>query len=206
MTKRLFKTAAAWRAWLKRNHAREKEIWLVYYKKGSGKTSVTYEEALQEALCYGWIDSIVSRLDDERYMQKYTPRNVDSIWSAGNKERVRKLIAQGRMAAPGMAKIDAAKRNGSWDKLSDIDRIGRTNEIPEDLRWALAGKKEAARIIERVKTYLVQNPVGLGTPLKGIFKGLFRYRSGMYRVIYAVDMAEKKIIVLHVKHRKEAYR
>lgn len=150
MTKRLFKTAAAWRAWLKRNHAREKEIWLVYYKKGSGKTSVTYEEALQEALCYGWIDSIVSRLDDERYMQKYTPRNVDSIWSAGNKERVRKLIAQGRMAAPGMAKIDAAKRNGSWDKLSDIDRIGRTNEIPEDLRWALAGNPVANEKFERL--------------------------------------------------------
>jgi mRNA interferase RelE/StbE len=67
-------------------------------------------------------------------------------------------------------------------------------------------KKDVARIVERVKTYLVQNPAGLGTPLKGIFKGLFRYRYGMYRVIYAVDMAEKKIIVLHVKHRKEAYR
>jgi mRNA interferase RelE/StbE len=67
-------------------------------------------------------------------------------------------------------------------------------------------KKDAAKIIERVKNYLVQNPVGLGTPLKGIFKGLFRYRYGMYRVIYAIDMAEKKIIVLHVKHRKDAYR
>ena len=67
-------------------------------------------------------------------------------------------------------------------------------------------KKDAARIVERVKTYLVQNPEGLGTPLKGIFKGLFRYRYGVYRVIYALDMAEKKIIVLHVKHRKEAYR
>lgn len=67
-------------------------------------------------------------------------------------------------------------------------------------------KKDAARIVEKVKTYLVQDPAGLGTPLKGIFKGLFRYRYGMYRVIYAVDMAEKKIIVLHVKHRKEAYR
>lgn len=67
-------------------------------------------------------------------------------------------------------------------------------------------KKDAARIVERVKTYLVQNPAGLGTPLKGIFKGLFKYRYGNYRVIYAMDMAEKKIIVLHVKHRKEAYR
>ena len=68
------------------------------------------------------------------------------------------------------------------------------------------GKKDAARIVERVKTHLVQNPAGLGTPLKGIFKGLYRYRYGVYRVIYALDMADKKIIVLHAKHRKEAYR
>lgn len=67
-------------------------------------------------------------------------------------------------------------------------------------------KRDAARIVDRVKTYLVQNPAGLGAPLKGIFKGLFRYRYGNYRVIYAIDIAEKKIIVLHVKHRKEAYR
>ncbi len=67
-------------------------------------------------------------------------------------------------------------------------------------------KKDACRIVERVKTYLVQDPTGLGTPLKGIFRGLFRYRYGMYRIIYAVDVTEKKIIVLHVKHRKKAYR
>ena len=150
MKKRLFKSAAAWRAWLGRNHAREKEIWLVYYKRGSGKTSVTHEEALEEALCYGWIDSVISRLDDERYMQKWTPRNVDSIWSAANKERIRKLIAEGRMATPGMAKIEAAKRNGSWDKLSDIDRIGRTDEIPEDLSQALATNPVAKEKFERL--------------------------------------------------------
>jgi mRNA interferase RelE/StbE len=77
-------------------------------------------------------------------------------------------------------------------------------KVLQDLE--LIDKKDAARIVERVKTYLVQNPAGLGTPLKGIFKGLFRYRYGVYRVIYALDMAEKKMIILHVKHRKEAYR
>ena len=77
-------------------------------------------------------------------------------------------------------------------------------KVLEDLE--VIDKKDAARIVERVKTYLVQNPAGLGTPLKGIFKGLFRYRYGVYRVIYALDMAEKKVIILHVKHRKEAYR
>jgi len=148
--KRLFKNAAAWRAWLARHYAREKSIWLVYYKKGSGKTSLTYSEALDEALCYGWIDSTVNRLDSERYMQKWTPRNLDSIWSAANKERVKKLMAQGRMAAPGKAKVAAAKRNGSWDKLSDIDRIGRTGEIPEDLSAALAGNPAAREKFERL--------------------------------------------------------
>lgn len=150
MRTRLFKTAAAWREWLERNHAREKEIWLVYYKRGSGKTSVTYKEALQEALCYGWIDSIVKRFDSERYMQKWTPRNADSIWSAANKEWVKKLVAEGRMAAPGMAKVQAAKRNSSWNKLSDIDRIGRTGEIPEDLREALAENPAAKDNFERL--------------------------------------------------------
>ncbi len=77
-------------------------------------------------------------------------------------------------------------------------------KVLEDL--VAIDKKDAARIVERVKTHLIQNPGGLGTPLKGIFKGLFRYRYGVYRVIYALDIAEKKIIVLHVKHRKEAYR
>lgn len=150
MTQRLFRTAAAWRAWLERNHSREKGIWLVYYKKGSGKTSVTYEEALQEALCYGWIDSTTHRFDSERYMQRWTPRNPDSVWSAANKERVRKLVADGRMALPGMAKIEAARRNGSWDKLNDIDRIGRTSEIPEDLREALDGNPGAKDKFERL--------------------------------------------------------
>jgi uncharacterized protein YdeI (YjbR/CyaY-like superfamily) len=138
VVKKLFKTAIDWRAWLEQNHAREKEIWLVYYKRAAGKTSVTHEEALDEALCYGWIDSIVSRLDAERYMQKWTPRKADSVWSAANKERIKKLKAEGRMAAAGKAKVAAARRNGSWDKLSDIDRIGRPAVIPEDLKAALA--------------------------------------------------------------------
>jgi mRNA interferase RelE/StbE len=77
-------------------------------------------------------------------------------------------------------------------------------KVLEDLE--AIDKKDASKIVQRVKTYLVQNPVGLGTPLRGIVKGLFRYRYGRYRIIYAVDIAEKKIIVLHVKHRKDSYR
>jgi uncharacterized protein YdeI (YjbR/CyaY-like superfamily) len=100
MARKLFRTVADWRAWLEQNHDREKEIWLIYYKKGTGKTSVTHEEALDEALCFGWIDSVVNRLDAERYVQKWTPRKVDSVWSAANKARIEKLTAEGRLAAP----------------------------------------------------------------------------------------------------------
>jgi len=150
LTRRLFRTAAAWRAWLERNHDREDGIWLVYYKKASGKRSVTYEEALDEALCYGWIDSIVNRIDDERYMQKWTPRRPGSIWSAANKARIKKLKDGGRLTAAGLEKISAAKRDGSWNRLSDIDRIGRTNEIPEDLRAALAENLAAGIKFDRL--------------------------------------------------------
>jgi uncharacterized protein YdeI (YjbR/CyaY-like superfamily) len=146
---KLFKTRNAWRAWLARNHDKQKGIWLAYYKKAAGKKSVTYEEALQEALCYGWIDSRVGTLDAERYKQRYTPRNDKSIWSSSNKARVDKLIAEGRMAPPGLAKVEAAKRNGSWDSLNDIERIGRGAEIPADLLEALGREERARQIFEK---------------------------------------------------------
>jgi uncharacterized protein YdeI (YjbR/CyaY-like superfamily) len=145
---KLFKTRQAWRSWLARHHSRETGIWLSYYKKGSGKRSVTYEEALQEALCYGWIDSTVGRLDAERYKQRYTPRNVKSVWSSSNKARVAKLIAEGRMAPPGLAKVEAARRNGSWDSLNDVERVGRGGEIPADLLEALERDGRARQIFE----------------------------------------------------------
>lgn len=148
-TPRLFKTRQAWRAWLSRNHAREKGIWLAYYKKGSGKRSVTYEEALQEALCFGWIDSTIGRVDEERYKQRFTPRKEKSVWSSSNKARVEKLIAEGRMAPPGLAKVEAAKRNGSWESLSDIDRIGKGAELPPDLLHALAAEPQAQAIFDK---------------------------------------------------------
>jgi uncharacterized protein YdeI (YjbR/CyaY-like superfamily) len=109
---------------------------------------VTYEEALQEALCFGWIDSTVGRIDDERYKQKYTPRNARSVWSSSNKARVAKLIAEGRMAPPGLAKVEAAKRDGSWESLSDVERIGRAAELPSDLLEALSAEPRAKALFE----------------------------------------------------------
>ncbi len=101
---------------------------------------MTYKEALDEALCYGWIDSIVNRLDEERYTQKWTPRRAGSVWSAANKARIKKLKEAGRMTEPGLAKVAAARRDGSWNTLSDIDRIGRPPKIPPELEVALAAR------------------------------------------------------------------
>lgn len=94
-----------WRTWLEQNHDKATEIWLVYYKRHTGLLSISYEDAVEEALCFGWIDSIVRRIDDERYAQKFTPRSDKSQWSALNKRRVAKLIREGRMTPAGLAKL-----------------------------------------------------------------------------------------------------
>jgi len=153
MKPRLFKTAAAWRDWLARNGGRESEIWLAYYKKASGKASVTYSQALDEALCYGWIDSTVNRLDDERYMQHWTPRKPNSVWSAANKDRIAKLTAEGRMAPPGLAAIERAKANGSWEKIDDVERISRGGGPPADVLADIAARPGLGKKFEALPNY-----------------------------------------------------
>lgn len=142
MAEKLFKNRTQWRKWLDKHHATETEIWLVYYKKQSGKQSVRYEEAVEEALCYGWIDSKVKRLDAERYMQRYTPRLPGSIWSKTNKKRIQRLIGDGRMTAAGLAVIEAAKQDGSWARL---DALEAEPTVPEDLADALAENARAGK-------------------------------------------------------------
>jgi len=97
-----------WRAWLKKHYKSETEIWLIYYKKHSGRPRISYDEAVEEALCFGWIDSIVKRMDDEKFAQKFTPRRDSTRWSDLNKERLRKVIREGRMTEAGLAKVDLA--------------------------------------------------------------------------------------------------
>jgi len=97
-----------WRAWLKRNHRQKKEIWLIYYRKASGKKRIPYNDAVEEALCFGWIDSTVKRIDHERFAQRFTPRKRTSRLSQMNKERIRKLISEGRMTPAGLAAVSHA--------------------------------------------------------------------------------------------------
>ena len=111
-----FKDRAEWRRWLRRNHDKSSEIWILTYKKHTCRQCASYEDTLEEAICYGWIDSRVRRIDDERHTWRFAPRKPNSIWSLSNRKRAERLIREGRMADPGMAKVDAAKQNGEWDR------------------------------------------------------------------------------------------
>lgn len=133
------KNRAEWRQWLQENHQTSGGIWLIYYKKGSGKPTISYDEAVEEALSFGWIDSKVNALDEERYMQIFTPRKQGSIWSKLNKARVKKIIEEERITLAGLEKIEAAKKDGSWDFLDDIENL----IIPEDLKEALESNEAA---------------------------------------------------------------
>jgi len=124
---------ATWRAWLEANHDRESGAWLVSWKRGRGP-AVDYGEAVEEALCFGWIDSTAGRVDDDRSKLYFAPRKPRSGWSASNKARVSRLIADGRMAPAGLAAIERAKANGSWSLLDDVEQ----GVIPDDLAAALA--------------------------------------------------------------------
>jgi uncharacterized protein YdeI (YjbR/CyaY-like superfamily) len=109
MRKTLYVTSREkWRAWLTKHYQSETEVWLIYYKKHSGQPRIAYDHAVEEALCFGWIDSLVKRIDDEKFAQKFTPRRDGAKWSALNKRRLRKLIREGRMTEAGLAKIDVA--------------------------------------------------------------------------------------------------
>jgi uncharacterized protein YdeI (YjbR/CyaY-like superfamily) len=127
------KTAAEWRRWLRDNHDKAQGVWLVAYKAGTGRSRLTYEESIPDALSYGWIDSLNKPLDDERTALLFTPRKPGSGWSRTNKVRIERLMKEGRMEAAGLSKIAAAKRDGSWTLLDSVEAL----EVPNDLRTAL---------------------------------------------------------------------
>jgi uncharacterized protein YdeI (YjbR/CyaY-like superfamily) len=135
-----------WRSWLEKNGDKESVIWLIFYKKHSGKRSVLYPEAVEEALCFGWIDSILKRLDDERYIQKFTPRKEKSTWSLLNVRRVREMIRQGRMTDKGLALYRYAEEHGLLPE-SDY-KPEKYLEIPEFVADALSANKKAVKYFD----------------------------------------------------------
>jgi uncharacterized protein YdeI (YjbR/CyaY-like superfamily) len=134
---RSFRTAVAFERWLSKNHDRETEIWLRVYKKGSGVISVTTAEALDIALCWGWIDAIRKSFDEESFLQRYTPRGRKSLWSQINRDHVARLTAAGRMTPHGQRQVDAAVADGRWDRAYAPIRSASVESIPEDLRTAI---------------------------------------------------------------------
>ena len=135
-----------WRRWLVENHVREKDgVWLVFQRKGAGKSSLEYEEAVEEALCFGWVDSLIKRIDEQTYCRKFTPRKDASDWSNSNKLRVRKITKEGKMTEFGLEKIKAAKKSGRWQ--IDPRPLIRL-DVPQDLSAAFARNSAARNFFE----------------------------------------------------------
>lgn len=130
----------SWREWLEENHNREKEVWVILYKKHTGKTTLSYEECVEGALCFGWIDSVTRRIDENRHAQKFTPRKKKGTWAASNKKRVERLMQQGLMAEAGLESIRIARENGSWDTRPLTEQ---TIEMSEQFRTALEASPPA---------------------------------------------------------------
>ncbi|RZK55337.1 MAG: hypothetical protein EOO87_08165 [Pedobacter sp.] len=122
-----------WREWLTENHCLKESVWLIYYKKKSNLYSMSWGDAVEEALCFGWIDSVRKTLDDERFLQLFTRRKPKGTWSKINKQKIEQLIQTGLMTEAGLAVISRAKENGSWDILNEVEDL----KIPDDLNNAL---------------------------------------------------------------------
>ncbi len=140
MDELIFETRIDWRQWLAENHDNSEGVWMVYYKKHTKKRCVSYNDAVEEALCFGWIDSIVKTVDNEKYKQKYSPRRKNSIWSKLNKSRVDKMIKAGLMTPFGLAKMEEAKKNGQWDKAYETSKMPK---MPKEFKQALEKDIEA---------------------------------------------------------------
>ena len=138
-------TSQEWRDWLASRYDKEQEVWLIFYKKGTGIQSIDYEAAVEEALCYGWIDSIIKKIDESQYARKFTPRNEDSKWSETNKKRVERLLKSGRMTQAGMLLIEKAKESGQWDQS---ERPVISYDPPEALLKALKQNNKAKDFFE----------------------------------------------------------
>jgi uncharacterized protein YdeI (YjbR/CyaY-like superfamily) len=150
---RPFANEAAFEAWLKKNHDRATEVWIKMFKKGSGKPSIDWQQAVDVALCWGWIDGIRKAFDEEAFLQRYTPRKAKSRWSRINVERVQRLTKAGRMTLHGQVHVDAAKSDGRWEAAYPSPS---TIEVPTDFLAAIATKRKALemyRTLKREQTY-----------------------------------------------------
>lgn len=147
---KFFSSISEWHDWLKKYHTFEKKIWLIIQKKGSKNLGVRYEEVVLEAIAHGWVDGKMKRLNDDEFMQRFTPRRSDSLWSMSNRKRVERLISEGRMTPAGLKKVEEAKKKGIWDKAySSRDVIN----VPDDLIESFKKNKTANENFESFPPY-----------------------------------------------------
>ena len=184
---------AAWRTWLATNHSTSPGIWLVFDKKSSRADRLAYVDAVEEALCYGWIDSTVRTLDDARYVQLMTPRKPKSTWARTNKARVERLIAAGLMAEAGLASIERAKANGSWESLDGVESL----VVPDDLEKALRTRPGAS------KNFAAFAPSARKGYLHWISRAV-RAETRAQRIAHVVELAEAKQKTRHFAAIAEA--
>ncbi|MGB7603495.1 MAG: YdeI/OmpD-associated family protein [Candidatus Sulfotelmatobacter sp.] len=152
---RLFSSQSQWEAWLESNHRKSDGLWLRLAKKASGLTSVSYGEALEIAICYGWIDGQKRPEGEQAWLQRFVPRSAKSVWSKINREKSLALIAQGRMQAAGLEAIENAKKNGRWESAYDSPKSA---EVPDDLYAALDASQEAREFflsLDRANRYAI---------------------------------------------------
>lgn len=131
--------------WLQVNHAQKESVWLVKWKKGFGQTYISYDDMVDELMCFGWVDSLPKNLDEEKTMHRISPRNPKSNWSKVNKERVDRLLKDGKMKEPGLKMVEIAKRNGAWNFLDDVEKL----IVPDDLKEAFKKNSKAEYYYER---------------------------------------------------------
>lgn len=166
MSEELFVTNRdEWRAWLKRNSGIAKQVWLIYYKKHTGKPSISYDDSVEQAICFGWIDGVMKRLDDERCARKFMPRRSRSRWSELNKKRAEKMMEAGWMTEAGLARIKEAKESGEWFR-APLSR--KELEVPTFIQDALAGNKKASANFNKLANSYKRQYVGwFQVPKKG---------------------------------------
>jgi uncharacterized protein YdeI (YjbR/CyaY-like superfamily) len=176
------KTQKEWRNWLEKNHDKEKSVWLIIYKKESGVPSVYYPEAVDEGLCFGWIDSKPNKRDEESYYQFFSKRNPKSNWSKVNKDKVSRLMADGLIAPAGLEAIELAKKSGTWTALDNVDNL----TVPDDMQKMLDKNKEALANWEKFPP----------STRRGILEWILNAKQAetrLKRITETVTLAEKNI-------------
>lgn len=171
-----------WRQWLMENHHSKQSIWLIYHKKQTKKPSISWSEAVDEALCFGWIDSTAKSIDSETYKQFFCKRKPKSVWSKINKAKIERLLANDLIAPAGLASIDIAKQNGSWSILDDVEEL----KIPEDLATAFDAQPDALDFFLSLSKS-VQKSILQGLVL------LKRPETRQKRIVQIVERAARKL-------------